>query len=304
MKRTDWQKVYAPQGDGLELRVKYTLAALDQEQKGRVSMRKGFALVLAAVLVLAVGGVGASSLFAAQYDPVRLANAALAEEYGITDEMQTYFNREVITEDNVTSIIYNGLPGMEHVLGQYTVRIENGEVTVGWSHDGQSTEGELSAMAWGAQQIEILLDMAKEEQGFARGYRKAQELRVSSEDAEITISVTADDGTTQATTIPLDETDASIRVDEEACISIAKEAFAQIYGLTEEQIEKLEYNRGYAGYTYAVKNGKPVCELYFWLHQQDGVYHTDGDGIYWAEIDAQTGEVLDVVYDSALAGNG
>lgn len=304
MKREEWQKVYMPQDDRLGLRVKYTLDSLDREPERSMSMKKVLALALVAVMALAVCGVGASSMFAAQYDPIRLANKALAETYGITDEMQTYFSRKVITEGKITSVVFSSMEDMAHVLGQYVVTIEDGDVTVCWSHDGQSTEGGLDARAWGAQQIEILLEMAKEEGGFSRGHRKAQEIRASMEDGEITVSVTADDGKVYVTTAPLPETDPSIAVGEEACITIAKDAFAQEFGLTAAQLEKMEYNKDYAGYTYAMKDGKPVCELYFWLHQQESEYHTDGDGIYRAVIDAQDGKVLDVMYDSALAGNG
>ena len=210
MKREDWQKVYTPKDNRLELRVKYTLDSLDREMERRTGMKKVLALALIAVMALAVCGVGASCMFAAQYDPIRLANKALAETYGITDEMQTYFSRKVITEGEITSVIFSSMEDMEHVLGQYVVTIEDGDVTVRWSHDGQSTEGGLDARAWGTQQIEILLEMAKDEGGFSRGHRKAQEIRASMEDGEITVSVTADDGKAYVTTAPLHETDQPI----------------------------------------------------------------------------------------------
>ena len=304
MKREDWQKVYTPKDNRLELRVKYTLASLGREPERSMSMKKVLTLAMVAAMALTVCGVGASGLFAAQYDPVRVANAALAETYGITDEMQTYFSREVIVKDNVTSIIFSSMEDMSHVLGQYVVTIEDGDVAVRWSHDGQSTEGGLDAKAWGAQQIEILLEMTKEDNGYARGYRKAQEIKAALEDGEITVSITDGKGKAYVTTAPLAETDASICISEAECIAIAKEAFSQEFGLTQEQIGMMVYNEDYAGYTYAVKDGKPVCELYFWLHQQEEVYHTEGDGLYRAVIDAQDGKVLDVMYDSALAGNG
>ena len=302
MKRLPWQKVYTPDEDMLNLRVKNTLAALSEGPERRTSMKKVWAIALACVL--AVGTVGASSLFAPEYDAVRLANQALAEEYGITEEMQTYFNRAVIEQDDVTTVVYNSMEDMEHVLGQYVVTIEDGDVTVSWSHDGQSTEGELEAHAWGAKQLEILIEMAKDEQGFSRGHQKAQELRAQMENGEITVSIASGDGGTQVTTIPLREIDASIRVGEDEGIAIAKEAFRQEYRLTQAQLDAMEYNKDYAGYTYAVRDGRTICELYFWLHQQEGVYHTEGDGIYRAVIDAQSGEIVDMEYDSALAGNG
>lgn len=302
MKREDWQKVYAPAEDRLSLRVNNVLASLEERPERRMSTKRILALAL--VCVLAVGTVSASGLFAPEYDAVRLANQALAEEYGITEEMQTYFSREVIEQDDVTIVIYNGMEDMEHVLGQYVVTIEDGDVSVSWSHDGQSTEGGLEAHAWGAEQLEILIEMAKDEQGFSRGYRKAQELRSQMEDSEITVTITGGDGKSLGTAIPIQETHTSIRIGEAEGIAIAKEAFAQEYGLTQAQLDAMEYNRAYAGYTYAIRDERIICELYFWLHQQEDTYHTEGDGIYCAVIDAQSGEILDMQYDSALAGNG
>ena len=47
-----------------------------------------------------------------------------------------------------------------------------------------------------------------------------------------------------------------------------------------------------------------VCEIWFWLHQEEDAVHTDGDGLYWVRINAETGVIEEMHYDSALAGNG
>ncbi|MBQ7887397.1 MAG: hypothetical protein IJ313_10960 [Clostridia bacterium] len=305
MKKEVLQKVYAPVGDGLDIRVRNTLSGLEDAPARRMSARRIAALAACMVLAVTAAVAGAAGmLFSDEYDAVRLASRALAQEYGITEEMQTYFASTVEEADGVTTIVFSGMPDMHHVLGEYTVVIRDGDATVTWSHDGQSTEGELDAHAWGAKQIEILLEMAREEQGFSRGYHKAQEIRAQMEDGEVTVSITKGDDTSTIVALDGAADSAVISISEEQAIAIAKEAFAAEYGLTQTQLEAMQYEKDYAGYTYAVKDGVTICELWFWLHQVDDVYHTDGDGLYSAQINAQTGVVENMFYDSALAGNG
>lgn len=305
MKREDFQKVYAPKSGMLDVRVKNTLDALEDTPVRRRPLRRMAALAACAVLAVTAAVAGAAGkLFSDEYDAVRLAHRALAEEYGITEEMQTYFAQEVSEENGVTTIIFSGITGMRHVLGEYTVTIRDGDATVTWSKDGESTEGELDAYAWGAKQIEILLEMAMQENGFSRGYHKAQEIRAQMDGEDMTVIITKGG---DASVVLLDEAQidrAVVSISEEEAINIAKAAFMQEYGLTQEQIDMMQYEKDYAGYTYAIRNGKTICEVWFWLHQDEDVVHTDGDGLYFARINAQTGVIEEMVYDSALAGNG
>jgi len=218
--------------------------------------------------------------------------------------MQTYFAQDVREENGVTTIVFSGMTGLHHVLGEYTVIIRDGDATVSWSKDGESTEGDLDAHAWGARQIEILLEMAKQENGFSRGYHKAQEIRAQMDGEELTVSITKGG---DATVVKLDDAQidqARISVSEKEAIAIAKLAFAQEYGLTQAQLDAMSYEKDYAGYTYAIREGKTICEVWFWLHQDEDVVHADGDGLYWARINAENGVVEEMMYDSALAGNG
>ena len=304
MKREDLMKVYQPK-ESLELRVKNILNTLEEKPARRMSMRRAAALAVCMALLVTTAVAGAAGLlFSNEYDAVRLAHRALAEEYGITEEMQTYFAQKVTEENGVTTIVFSGMADMRHVLGEYTVIIRDGDATVSWSKDGQSTEGELDAYAWGAKQIEILLEMAKQENGFSRGYHKAQEIRAQMDGEELTVSITKGG---DATVVKLDDAQidqACIGVSEKEAIAIAKQAFAQEYGLNQTQLDAMIYEKDYAGYTYAVRDGKTICEVWFWLHQDEDVVHADGDGLYWARINAESGAVEEMMYDSALAGNG
>ena len=304
MKREDLMRVYEPK-EGLDMRVRNVLNTLEERPAHRMSMRKAAALAACMVMLVTAAIAGAAGmLFSNEYDAVRLAHRALAEEYGITEEMQTYFAQEVTEANGVTTIVFSGMEDMRHVLGEYTVTIRDGEATVSWSKDGQSTEGELDAYAWGAKQIEILLEMAKQENGFSRGYHKAQEIRAQMDGEELTVTITKGG---DATVVKLDDAQidrAVISVSEEEAIAIAKQAFAKEYGLTQQQLDQMIYEKDYAGYTYAIRDGKTICEVWFWLHQNEDVVHSDGDGLYWARINAESGVVEEMMYDSALAGNG
>lgn len=304
MKREELMKVYQPK-EGLEMRVKNALNTLEEKPVRCMSVRRAAALAACMVMLVTAACAGAAGLlFSNEYDAVRLAHRALAEEYGVTEEMQTYFAQDVSEENGVTTIIFSGIADMRHVLGEYTVTIRDGDATVSWSKDGQSTEGDLDAHAWGAKQIEILLEMARDEGGISRGYHKAQEIRAQMDGEELTVSITkgGDSTVVMMTDAQIDQ--ARISVSEEEAIAIAKQAFAQEYGLTQAQLDQMLYEKDYAGYTYAVMDGKTICEVWFWLHQDEDVAHSDGDGLYWARINAESGAVEEMTYDSTLAGNG
>lgn len=304
MKRDDFMKVYAPT-EGLDMRVRNVLSALEEQPVRRMSAKRIAALaVCMAMLVTAVCAGAAGLLFSDDYDAVRLAHRALAEEYGVTEEMQSFFAQKVTEDHGVTTIVFSGMPGLHHVLGEYTVTIRDGEAAVSWSKDGESTDGGLDAYAWGAGQIEILIEMAKRENGISRGYHKAQEIRARMDGEEMTVSITK---AGDVTIVKLDEAqieEARISVGEEEAITIAKQAFAVEYGLSQEQLDRMLYEKDYAGYTYAVMEGKTICEVWFWLHQDEDVVYSDGDGLYRARINAETGTIEEIMYDSALAGNG
>lgn len=303
MKREDLMKVYEPKEE-LNMRVKNVLSRLEERPVRRVSMRRAAVLAVCMVMLVTACAGAAGLLFSNEYDAVRLAHRALAEEYGVTEEMQTFFAQKVSEENGVTTIVFSGMAGLYHVLGEYTVTIKEGDAVVSWSKDGQSTEGGLDAYAWGARQIEILLDMARQENGIARGYHKAQEIRAQMDGEDMTVTITKGG---DATVVKLDEAQidrAVICISEEEAIAIAKRAFAQEYGLTQEQLDQMIYEKDYAGYTYAIRDGRTICEVWFWLHQDEDVVHSAGDGLYWARINAETGVVEEMMYDSALAGNG
>ena len=87
-------------------------------------------------------------------------------------------------------------------------------------------------------------------------------------------------------------------------VELARDALAQVYGLTQAQLDRLEWQEGYAPSLYRMEGDVPIITEYFWLWQGDGEKFTEGDGLYAVEVNVQTGVIENVMYDSGLSGNG
>jgi len=86
-----------------------------------------------------------------------------------------------------------------------------------------------------------------------------------------------------------------IQAKENAVMALAGE-----YGLTNEQVTLLMVFEDEE--TYLFEDGRPTVSLYYHLSQGNG--WTEKDGIYVVDINLETGEIEDIIYDSGLAANG
>lgn len=77
-------------------------------------------------------------------------------------------------------------------------------------------------------------------------------------------------------------------------------ALAVEYGLTSDQLTLLQVIDG--DETYVFIEDRPIVYLYYHLTQA-GEW-IEKDGIYVVKVNLLTGEIEDIIYDSALAGNG
>ena len=153
MKREDWQKVYQPRPGALEARVGQTLRTLGTRTDGRTwKMKKTMALVLAAVLLLgAAAALAAGLIFSERVDARTAAQQALAEQYGFTPSMESFFDCEV-SEDGHTVVFTPAAQtgaGVEGKLGVYTVTLGRGDrATASWSHDGETIGEDTQSPVW------------------------------------------------------------------------------------------------------------------------------------------------------------
>ena len=54
---------------------------------------------------------------------------------------------------------------------------------------------------------------------------------------------------------------------------------------------------------WKMQGNTPIAEPYYWLTLNEGAW-TAGDGIYIVEVNAESGVIEGIIYDSGIAGNG
>ena len=153
MKREDWQRVYVPRGDALDVRVRRTLRTLGDAPVRRMKMTKGIALALCAVLALASAvALAAGLLFSDRVDVQTKAEQALTQRYGLTLDMLSIFHCSV--DEAAGTVVYAPLEGASDTLGErlgtYTVTLGGGQATAVWSHDGEPVGDDLTSPVWDA----------------------------------------------------------------------------------------------------------------------------------------------------------
>ena len=92
-----------------------------QEEAPVMKKKLSVGLVFAIVLVLlTVAALAAGLLISPRVSASRTADIALKDQYGITEEMQTFFYREEEPlEDGSFRVTYTGVYGLDYVLGTY-----------------------------------------------------------------------------------------------------------------------------------------------------------------------------------------
>lgn len=305
MNREEWKQVYAPDEDMLRSRVEKTLASLDSEPERSMEMKKVWSLALAAVIMLvSVAALAAGWKASEKVDARQLADRALEEAYGITEEMHTYFSQNVREmEDGSVVVTYAGFEDFAYVLGAYTVTVHDGKAQAVWSRDGETTEGGFDASAWGAQQLSQMLSINKETNSFGQAAQRAAEHAQTAGAAqwEAPVPQEAPEGYQSWAHYYRAQALPRMAIAPKDALALAKEAIVQRYGLTQEQAEKLEWHDTWTD--FGMVEDTPVLDVWFWLSMsQDG--YTEGDGLYGASVNVETGVMEDMHYDSALAGNG
>ena len=379
MKREDWQRVYAPRGDALDVRVRRTLRTLGDAPVRRMNMKKAIVWAFCAALVLASAvALAAGLLFSDRVDVQTRAEQALAQRYGLTQDMLSIFQRDV--DEAAGSVTFTPLgetsDQLVKRLGTYTVTVRGGEVTASWSHDGEMVGDDLSSPVWdagllaqalerrtaGEEWFEILYSDAQlavnitEEQaealarqavaekygadalnGFALEDVNAhmtgpQEMAASGHGTwqytvcfarvheaaraveRYCVELYADDGSVASCFVevednaalpdentPDDVAQASPDVPENV-IALAREALVQRYSLTQAQQDAMALHTDWLSLGFAGE--KPVYEVWFWLWQGPDETWSDGNGLYGAYVNVETGVIEETFYDSTLGGNG
>lgn len=306
MKREEWRKVYAADEDMLRLRVKKTLASLDREPERSMRMKKVWSIALAVVVMLcSVAALAAGWMVSENVDARQLADRALEEKYGITEEMHTYFSQNARElEDGSVVVTYAGFEDFAYVLGTYTVTVDGGKAQAVWSRDGESAEGGFDASAWGAQQLSEMLSINKETHSFGAAAQRAAEHAQTAGAAEWEAPVPqeAPEGYQSWAHYYRAQALPRMAIAPKDALVLAKEAIALRYGLTQEQTEKLEWHDTWTD--FGMLGDISVLEVWYWLTMNEDGTWSEGDGLYGASVNVETGVIEEMRYDSALAGNG
>lgn len=278
------------------------LRAVDKEE-GFVK-RKLYTTILIAAIVACLGVSAlavAGMLFSPRADATRAADAELEAKYGVTREMQSYFERTEEALDGGTVVTYRGEGAFEYVLGTYTAEVKDGKAEVSWSRDGEDTSGGFDADAWGSDQLAVMVaDSKATRQGdtYAAQAREiaerhgAHSFSRGSLDPDSLLQNTLDEATLNR------------------LIARAKDAVREVYGLTDDQLDRLSYVEELSGFLPAGDAPRKVYNVNMQLWQDQNVDErgftafTEGDGMYDVAIDVQSDVIESVNYDSSLAGNG
>jgi len=311
--------------------VQYRIAQEEEPvMKKKISL--GFVFAMALVLLTAAA-LATTLLLSPRADAVRTADQALEEKYGITAEMQTFFERKQETlQDGTVRVIYSGFAETEYVLGVYTATMKDGKAEVLWSREGEDVSGGYEASAWGIDQLRQMVADSKDEArkqayldkaaaiGEAHGTRMDNS---SSEPIEDWFTVIEARKTAALN---------ARKVSEDEMIAAGREFIISNWGLNEEQIARMELFTNYVaevenedGETEAIEqngngwydmiNDRPCFKVEYLLgdpevpeEELEGEVavrqYKDKDGYYVVYVNVETGEIEDYEYNSGLAGIG
>ena len=321
MKDHEFQELVDRRLSGLEWdsrkRLK-VLCAVSEEEKPMKKIPTTFILI-AAIVCLSVTALAAGLIFSPRYEASKVAAEAMKEQYGITDDLLSLFQREVQENEDGTSTITYSVPGADFPaerIGIYTVTVRGNKGEASWSNDGKDTDGGLLAEAYGPGQLHLLsYDYADSMQqlhdaGIITAPDTHPNPRLAGDETEWTEEDQAEwdravaeaEAEDQKRLEAIAELERRGKVTVDQAAQTAKEALVQEYSLTKEQAEKIRLE---PDSTYAEPGtDRPLVNLLFRLWQRDDEQFTEKDGQYWVTVDLDTGVIEDIIYDSGLAGNG
>ena len=312
MKNEEFRELVDRDLSGLEWderRRRNVLRALEGEERPVRKISTTF-LIAAVVLCLSVTALAAGLIFSPKYDAVRLANDAVKAKYGLTDELIGILCRRAeVREDGTATVTYeafdeNDFPADR--IGIYTVDVKGNHADASWSHDGDSTEGGLTAEAYGAEQLtmlayhygETLDEMTR--LGIWNAEPREPDSEMTPEKQEEYRQAMAESEMYRRQDLAEAEKAGTVTV--EGAAEIARKAIAEEYHLTADQAGKLNWDP--EDVMVLMEEGDTVIELIFGLRQGEaGGPFTEGDGMYYVDVDLLDGRIEDILYDPGLGAN-
>ena len=287
--------------------------------KRKISVGLVFALVLVSLSVIALA---TGLILSPRVSAARTADLALAEKYGITDELQSFFGREEEElPDGTVKVTYFGAGSLEATLGTYTVLVKDGKADISWSLEGKDTAGGYEAEAWGLEQLKQMAEDSHDEKLKAAFMDKSFEVYKQLHPDDEEVPVEAPDPETFEEYHARREGEKSSALDatklsEEDMIALGREFILSTYSLTDSEVERLElYTNSYetedANHWYETVNGKP-CFLVEYLLDEEGVTEEMlNDPNYYRMnsyfkvfVNVETGAIEQYEFSNGLGGQG
>ncbi len=272
------------------------------------------------ILSLSVMAVAATLILSPRVSATRLADQTLEKTYGITDQLQSFFSRqERELPDGGLEVTYTGAGTLAAPLGTYTAVVRDGKADITWSHDGEDTAGGYEADAWGAEQLRQMhadsLKNPEHEAYLERAWELYEKSGLAEEEAakaeaDAASAETAEEYVARRES---EKTEAMNRrkISEQEMIETARAFIVETYGLTEEQVSRLElYTRSFPDEPnawYEIVNGNPCFEVEYLLDENQSASDETGyrmNAYYIVFINVETGAVEQYEYDSGVGGQG
>lgn len=282
--------------------------------KKKLSVGLVFALVL---VLLTAAALAAGLLLSPRVSAARTADLALKEQFGVTEEMQTFFTRnEAGQPDGSVIVTYTGAGSLEYVLGTYTAVVKNNKAEITWSREGEDTSGGYEADCWGLDQLkQMMADGAKEDKAFLE---KAEKIAAKHLSAELSPLPEAEDDFFEKKEAAKTAAMSARKLSEEEMIAIGREFILTNYNLNEEQIARMELYTNSIGEQqpntwYEMINDAPCFQVEYLLYEEyprelidagEPRPRTEMDGYYNVFVNVETGVVESFEYNSALNGLG
>ena len=239
---------------------------------------------------------------------IKQAEHAIEEKYQLEPAMYTFFARTVEEhEDGSLTLTLSGDSDFYYVLGTYTATVSGEGATASWSNEGKNTDGGFAAEAWNYVQLKDMVRISIRDNGYYSYFPLATAV-ARQEDPDYYFH--EDTGLYMLPEHPADPEIIAERgkMTPEAMGKSALEAVREIYALNEEQAALLTLNDMEPDFMYVEEGGKLIYQALLSLCQKDDgsgfPEWTEKDGQYIVFIDAETGIVEDLIYDTTLNGNG
>ena len=287
--------------------------------KRKISVGLVFALVLVSLSVIALA---TGLILSPRVSAARTADLALAEKYGITDELQSFFGREEEElPDGTVKVTYFGAGSLEATLGTYTVLVKDGKADISWSLEGKDTAGGYEAEAWGLEQLKQMAEDSHDEKLKAAFMDKSFEVYKQLHPDDEEVPVEAPDPETFEEYHARREGEKSSALDatklsEEDMIALGREFILSTYSLTDDQVARLElYTNSYetedANHWYETVNGKPCFLVEYLMDEEDVTEEMLNDPNYYRMnsyfkvfVNVETGVIEQYEFSNGLGGIG